>query len=132
MLQDKEILNCQIDGVQVKVCPDKQSLGAAASAAVTASLRQAIAYRAEANILLATGASQYEFLAALKEAPDLDWQNITAFHLDEYLGIPESHSASFRRYLSERIFNHVPLRAVHFLQGDSPDPVQEARRYEDL
>ena len=121
-----------VDDVNVQIYPDKQSIGQAAAAFVALELNNAIGERGAANLVLATGASQYEFLAALLDHADVDWSRVTAFHLDEYLGIADSHPASFRRYLQERFFQHVDLRAFHLLQGDAPDPTAEIARYSAL
>ena len=119
----------QVEGVHVQVFADKPTLGAAAAELVAGRLRQAIAGRGEASLILATGASQYEFLDALRRTEGVDWTRVTAFHLDEYLGLSPQHPASFRRYLRERLFDHLPFGAIHLLEGDAADPVQECRRY---
>lgn len=119
----------KVEGINVQVFADKDALGAAAAEFVAARLRQAIAGRGEANIVLATGVSQYEFLDVLRRVEGIDWASVTAFHLDEYLGLAAHHPASFRRYLRERFFDYLPFGAVHLLEGDAPDPVQECRRY---
>lgn len=72
-------------------------------------IRRAIGKRGEANIILATGASQFEMLAELTHAPDLDWHRVTVFHLDEYAGLPITHPASFRLYLWQRFMAALPL-----------------------
>ncbi|MCB9162336.1 MAG: glucosamine-6-phosphate deaminase [Caldilineaceae bacterium] len=118
-----------VDDVNVQIYPDKRSLGQAAAAFVAGELNNAIGERGEANLVLATGVSQYEFLAALLDRDDVDWSRVTAFHLDEYLGLAAGHPASFRRYLQERFFQHVDLRAFHLLQGDAPDSAAEIARY---
>ncbi len=98
----------------------KQALGEQAAAEGAALLRAALQERGEANIIVATGASQFEMLAALVSAPDIDWSRVTAFHLDEYVGLPLSHPASFRKYLKERFVEAVPtpLRAFHYIDGE--------------
>jgi len=118
-----------VDGVKVKIYKSKEALGVAAAARAADCLRRAIAERGEANIILATGASQYEFLDALREEHGVNWSVVTAFHLDEYLGLSDQHPASFRRYLRERVFDHLRFRAVHLLEGDAPDPEAECGRY---
>jgi glucosamine-6-phosphate deaminase len=72
-------------------------------------IRQAIRERGEASIILATGASQFEMLAELTHANDLDWHRLTVFHLDEYAGLPINHPASFRLYLWQRFMSALPL-----------------------
>ena len=116
-------------GINVRVFREKLQLGAAASTCVAESLRKALSQRGEANLILATGASQYEFLDALRLEKDVDWSQINAFHLDEYIGLTSQHPASFRRYLKERVFKYLPFKTIHLLQGDSADPEGEARRY---
>jgi glucosamine-6-phosphate deaminase len=121
-----------VDNVDVHVYQDKQSLGKAAADFVATHLIEALAARGEANLVLATGASQYDFLSALRGRTDVDWSNVTAFHLDEYLNLSPQHPASFRRYLRERFFDYVQMKAVHLLEGDAPDPQAEIARYEAL
>src|SRR5947209_15599538 len=94
-------------------------------------LRAAIAERGEANLVVATGASQFAVLAALVAAEGIEWPRVTGFHLDEYLGLPISHPASFRRYLKERLVDRLPFRAFHYIDGEA-DPVSECRRVGEL
>jgi glucosamine-6-phosphate deaminase len=91
-------------------------------------IRNAVAQRGQANIILATGASQFNVLKALSAASDVDWSKVTGFHLDEYIGLPASHPASFRRYLKERFVDRVPLAEFHYVNGDAPDPEAECQR----
>lgn len=117
-----------LEGINTSIYTDKESLGAAAADFVAAQLLRTVAEKGEANLVLATGASQYEFLSALRQHPEIEWSKITAFHLDEYINLPETHPASFRHYLRERFFNHVTLKAVHLLDGNA-DPALEIARY---
>ena len=87
--------------MEVHVFETKEQMGEHAAADGAAFVRQAIADRGHANIIVATGASQFEMLAALVQEPDIDWSKVTGFHLDEYLGLPITHEASFRKYLKE-------------------------------
>ncbi|MDG2222924.1 MAG: glucosamine-6-phosphate deaminase [Rubripirellula sp.] len=86
-------------------------------------LRQAIAKHGEANIVVATGASQFEVLGALVQQPGIDWSKVHGFHLDEYVGISTDHGASFCRYLKERFVDHLSLASFHYLRGDA-DPIE--------
>jgi len=108
---------------------DKQASGRHAAEDGAAAIRAAIAERGEAHVIVATGASQFEMLAALIDAPDLRWDRVTFFHLDEYVGMPIDHPASFRRYLWERFHSQLPLppRAFHYLDGEG-DADAEAKR----
>jgi glucosamine-6-phosphate deaminase len=118
--------------LQTRVFPDKTALGEAAAADAAAALREVIARQGRACVVAATGASQFEFLEALVAAPDVDWYRTIFFHLDEYVGLPASHPASFRRYLRERLADRVHPGAFHFIEGDRPDPEAEARRVGEL
>jgi len=118
--------------LQTRVFPDKAALGEAAAAEAASELREAIARQGRACVVAATGASQFEFLDALVRAPDVDWARTVFFHLDEYVGLPASHPASFRRYLRERLADRVHPGAFHFIEGDRPDAEAEARRVGEL
>jgi glucosamine-6-phosphate deaminase len=92
-------------------------------------IREAIRERGQANIILATGTSQLDMLENLITDKGIDWSRVTMFHLDEYIGLPANHPASFRRYLKEHFVDKVPgLKAAHFVQGDADDPKQECLR----
>lgn len=87
--------------MRIEIHEDRETLGQAAAAEGARAIRAALARQDRAAIIVATGASQFEMLKALV-ARDLDWSRVTAFHLDEYVGIDAGHPASFRRYLRER------------------------------
>ena len=110
----------------------KQEMGAAAAAAGVAGLRDALANGGTASFIVATGASQFEMLDQLAKA-DLPWDKLTGFHLDEYIGLPITHGASFRKYLWERFVSQLPLppAAFHFLDGEL-EPEAECGRVGNL
>lgn len=114
--------------MEVKVLKDKAAVGEAVAAQAAEAIRSAIAARGVAHVIAATGASQFEFLDALVRAPGIDWPRTVFFHLDEYVGIPDTHPASFRRYLKERIVDRVHPGAFHLIQGDAADPAAECAR----
>lgn len=108
---------------------DKEQMGEAAAQAASEEIQVAIADRGEANIILATGTSQFETLKDLTGSKDIDWSKVTMFHLDEYIGLAPDHPASFTKYLRDRFLDKVRnLRAVHFINGDAEDPVTECKR----
>lgn len=108
--------------IDINIHDSKPENGKAAAAFGAAAIRDAIAARGKANVVVATGASQFEMLEALVAEPGIDWSKVTAFHLDEYIGMPETHPASFRKYLKERFTGKLPtLGAFHFIVGDAPD-----------
>ena len=117
--------------INIILCRDILDLGQRAAVDAAARIRRAIKEQGCAHIIVATGASQFEVLAALVEQPDIDWPNVVGFHLDEYIGLPMTHPASFRRYLKERLVDRVPFRAFHYLDGQA-DPRAECRRVGDL
>ena len=114
--------------MEVLAFATKTEMAAAAAARAAVALRGAIAARGRAHVIAATGASQFEFLDALTATTAIDWPRVVFFHLDEYVGLPESHPASFRRYLKERIVARVRPGGFHFIEGDAADPAAEARR----
>jgi len=107
-----------VSQLQIRILADKDSLGRAAADHAVDSLQRAIRQRGAARIIAATGASQFEFLDALTTAPEIDWERVEVFHLDEYIGIPVTHPASFRKYLFERFINKTGITRYHFLDGD--------------
>lgn len=113
--------------MKLEVLEDAKQLGMVAARRGAEAIRQAIAENGQANIIVATGASQFETLSALIAEPDIDWSRVTGFHLDEYLGLDDQHPASFRRYLRERFVEHVPLKQFHYVDGTNTDPYQVCR-----
>jgi glucosamine-6-phosphate deaminase len=105
--------------LKVQVFNDKHALAAAAAKHAAASICEAIQSRHHARIIAATGTSQLEFLKALTQAPNIDWRCVEMFHLDEYVGLPMSHPASFRKFLLERLIHKAGITNYHFLEGDS-------------
>ncbi|HKB66234.1 MAG TPA: glucosamine-6-phosphate deaminase [Pyrinomonadaceae bacterium] len=118
--------------MDVKIFDSRLELAQAAANEAASLVRQAIALRSQAYLIAATGTSQFEFLDALVLQPGIDWGQVTFFHLDEYVGLPKTHPASFRRYLQERIVDRIQPRTFHFLNGDAPDPAAECRRVGEL
>jgi len=113
--------------LEIKVFNTKSALGEAAARDAAGIINEAINERGTAFVIAATGASQFEFLDALVQE-EIDWAKVVFFHLDEYVGLPESHSASFRRYLKERLASRIQPKAFHFLDGEAGDVYQECRR----
>lgn len=106
----------------IKIYEDKISLGRAAAEQAAVSLRTTIKQRGSARIIAATGASQFEFLDALTAMPNIEWPRVEMFHLDEYIGLPASHPASFRKFLRERLINKTGITKYHFLDGEGDVP----------
>src|SRR5947199_8925410 len=101
--------------IKIEVLADKYSLGQAAADHAARALRRTLAHQGSARLVAATGASQFEFLEALTSAPGIDWQRVELFHLDEYVGLPITHAASFRKYLLERLIRKTWITRHHLL-----------------
>lgn len=102
----------------MKVFEDRMSLARAAAEQASAAVRCAIRDRGRARIIAATGASQFDFLDDLTRARDIDWRQVEMFHLDEYIGLPITHPASFRKYLLERLIHKTGITQYHLLDGN--------------
>ena len=113
---------------------DKTDMAAKAADFAAERIRKAIADRGEARVIVATGASQFEFLEALVKEPGIDWTKVTGFHLDEYVGLPVSHKASFRNYMRERFVSKTPqpMKAFNEVNGEAEDPKAEIARLQKL
>jgi glucosamine-6-phosphate deaminase len=117
--------------MKITIEKDAIALGKAAGELAALAIRQSVEKKGQANILLATGTSQFETLNQLTQE-DIDWSRVLMFHLDEYIGLPEFSPASFRRYLKERFIQRVHgLKAAHLLNGEA-DPVKECMRLNEL
>ena len=115
--------------LSVEVYPSRSMMGVAAARVVADAIRDLLARDGRAAVVFASAPSQNEFLAALRQEPGIDWPKLTAFHLDEYVGIAPDHPASFRRFLVDRLFAHVEVAAFHGLDGQAQDLAAECARY---
>jgi glucosamine-6-phosphate deaminase len=118
--------------MRVKVFDSVDQLGIAAARRCVAAIGEAVEARGCARVIAATGASQFSFLAALARQPGVDWRRVTFFHLDEYVGLAETHPASFRRYLRERIVEPLGPGRFEFVNGSAGDPEAECDRVGEL
>ncbi len=109
--------------MKIKAFESKVSLGQAAAAEAARAINDAIRSKGKARIIAATGASQFEFLTALTSTPGIDWSKVEMFHLDEYIGLPDNHPASFCKYLRERLISPTGIKTFHFLDGGEPKDV---------
>jgi glucosamine-6-phosphate deaminase len=114
--------------VNIKISETPEELGKLAAADAARVIRQAIEVNGEARVIVATGASQFAFLTALAKEGGVEWSRVTCFHLDEYLGMPDTHPASFRRYLRERVVAPLAPKHFEFVDGTAPDPEAECAR----
>jgi glucosamine-6-phosphate deaminase len=107
--------------MRLKVFGDRNSLGKAAAAQAAEGIQRAITERGKARIIGASAASQFEFLEALTSTPGIDWKCVELFHLDEYIGLPMSHPASFCKFLMDRLISKTGITDTHLLNGEK-DP----------
>jgi len=118
-----------LGSMNVCILEDAGQMGRWAAEAGAQEISKAIAERGEANIILATGASQFTMLEHLVYLPGIDWSRVSAFHLDEYVGLSPLHPASFRKYLKERFADKVPaLREFTYINGDATPLYEEIER----
>lgn len=103
--------------INLNVAPDPKVLGYRAAESIAKLLNQAIESKGSARIILSTGASQFSTIDALVSM-DVDWTCVEVFHLDEYVNLPETHPASFRKYLDERFVSKVNLKKMHYVNGE--------------
>ncbi len=109
--------------MQVFVAPDRAELGAFAAERAASAIRLGLSQQETLNLVVATGSSQFEVLDCLVQQPEIDWSRVNGFHLDEYLGLERTHSASFCGYLANRFVERVPLKSFYYLDGTLP-PLQ--------
>lgn len=118
--------------MHISIQKDSEKSGIEAGKKAASLIRQAIQSNGSASIILATGASQFETLKQLIKEESIAWDKVTMFHLDEYIGLPVSHKASFRKYLKERFLDKVSkLKSVNLINGET-DPSEECERLNNL
>ena len=118
-----------VDQLRCEVYATRAAMGLAAGRAVATALRAVLARQRECRLVLASAPSQDEFLAELGAAPGVDWRRVTAFHLDEYVGLGPTAPQSFGRYLAAHLFERVQPGTVYYWNGLADDPEAECRRY---
>ena len=122
----------KVDVLAVLVYPTNKDLGLAAAGQAARTIRRAVRQRGEANIILATGNSQLSFLTALRLARRIPWERVRIFHMDEYIGLPPQHPASFSNFLRRHLLDQVKPLAFHPVPGQASDHEKACRDYESL
>lgn len=121
---------------QVSVYPSRALLGVHAARKAAEIVQAAIEKRGRARIIVATGNSQLDFIGALvahnADHKEVAWSRVELFHMDEYVGLPREHPASFRLWIETRVEKKVPLAAANYIQGDAADIGREIARYSSL
>lgn len=122
----------EVDALAVRLYSQEAELTGEAAKMAQHYLQNLLTQQSTATVILATGNSQIKFLEALITLGGVDWSRVILFHLDEYLGIDADHSASFRRYLRERVERQVNPAVFHYIEGDTMQPLAECQRYTQL
>ncbi|WP_020602786.1 glucosamine-6-phosphate deaminase [Spirosoma spitsbergense] len=122
----------QVDKLQVNIAKNRPELGQLAARAVGDTIRELTRKQSFVNMIFASAPSQNEFLDALVQEHDIDWQRVRAFHMDEYLGLPDDAPQNFGRYLKQRLFDKVSIGEVFYINGNAPDLETERQRYSAL
>ncbi len=131
-LSSEPIQSRRYDRLTAHIFDTAAALGAKAAEDLAAILEGSIARRGVASVVVATGNSQLEFMAALRRRRDVEWGKVLVFHMDEYLGMSDRHPASFRRYIQEKLTDVVRPRVFFGILGDTRDVAGELRRYTGL
>ena len=126
------VRSLRVGKLNVESYESTEAMGKAAADSAAESLRALAAKSDTVAVIFATGASQMSTLEALTSIPGLPWDKVVGFHMDEYLGIPEDHRASFRRYLRERLTSKVKMRQFYGVDGTSGNPEETCRKYAEL
>lgn len=117
------------DQLKIHRFDTRKQMGAAAAAMVADKMRELLSVQEHINVIFAAAPSQQEFLESLVRGKNIPWQRIVAFHMDEYAGLHPEAPQGFGNFLKTRIFDKVPFRAVHYLNGNAPDLAAECERY---
>ena len=122
----------KVDKLSVEVYDNRTNMGISAAEQVSRKIKDIIAEKGSVNMAFAAAPSQDEFLVELCNTSELDWSKVTAFHLDEYIGLPEGAPQSFRRFLDDNLFQKVHPGKVHYLNGNAENLQDECDRYSRL
>lgn len=127
--ETQEIRSFRAGTMKVEVYPSRESMGAAAAKSAAEALRAIGKDHETIAAIFATGASQLATLDALTKIDNLPWNQVRGFHMDEYIGLPVDHPASFRGYLRRKLTEKVPIREFFEVDGTASDPEQVCRDY---
>jgi glucosamine-6-phosphate deaminase len=128
-IETGEIRKLKIGPLKLEVYPTRDTAGAAAAHAAALEMKALAAANETVSIVFATGMSQVEMFAALTAIPGLPWEQVSGFHLDDYIGVSDAHLASPRRYIREKLTQRVPMREFREIEGTATDPAVTAQRY---
>jgi glucosamine-6-phosphate deaminase len=126
------IKELKADNLEIKVYQDRVKMGEAAASAVGKQIVKLLTRQEFVNVVFASAPSQNEFLAALTRQTGIDWNRVNAFHVDEYIGLPENSPQKFGSFLKEKLFGHLAFHTVNYINGSAPDALAECGRYAEL
>jgi glucosamine-6-phosphate deaminase len=129
MLPAHPLRTFSVDKLKVNLFENRQQLGQRAAAIAADVVRELQQKQAVINIIFAAAPSQNEFLDALAKQDGIIWEQINAFHMDEYVGLADDAPQRFGNFLKDRLFDKVPLRTVYYIDGNTANPEQECQRY---
>ena len=118
--------------LQVLKYADRATMGKAAAEMVSQKINELLNQQQFVNMIFAAAPSQNEFLSALIQNKTIEWQRINAFHMDEYIGLPENDQRTFASFLKEKIFGKLPFNTINYIHGTATDPDAECNRYAEL
>ncbi len=121
-----------VDALRVEVYPSEDAMAVAAARDVRLWLQDLLSRQESVAAIFASATSQIRFLRQLTAAEGIRWEQVTLFHMDEYLGIEDSHPASFRRFMREHMAAKLAVDEFHTLTGDAEEPLKECQRYAEL
>lgn len=124
-----KITTFKSDNLLINIYNNRKEMGYAAARDIASKIKELLSHKDEINMVFAAAPSQDEFLEELTKIQGIQWHRINAFHLDEYIGLPEDAPQRFGRYLYERIFSKVPFKTVNYLNGNAEDIKTECERY---
>ena len=130
--RDAEVQCLQREKLKLEIYPTREEAGAAAAKAAAKELNRLSQQSGHIGVIFATGASQLATLRALRRIPDLPWDRLRGFHMDEYVGISPDHRASFRRYLRTELIDQVQMDRFFEIDGNNPAPERECEKYADM
>jgi glucosamine-6-phosphate deaminase len=120
------------DNPIINIYENRMLMGQAAANMVRQKINELLNRQSFVNMIFAAAPSQNEFLSELIENETIDWERVNAFHMDEYIGLPENDSRTFSSFLKEKIFSKLPFHTVNYINGDGIDPAAECKRYAEL
>src|SRR5205085_382324 len=115
--------------LRVSIHETEKALGNEAASAAAFFIRESIRRRGKARLLFSAANSQLEMIASLAKQPDIEWQAVEVFHVDEYVGVPMSHPQSFAGWVKRNLVSVVKPSTADYIAGDAFNIDEECQRY---